>query len=292
MTSTKPKNLIILTTPSDISAPRIEKEAKKSGFKTYFLDYSELFQESLPQVALPCSGSDTILLARYPYTANNIQQNYVSLLNHIIRKFEFRKVFDSKLYQKSFIEYEDKYQQCLVFEELQLKYAKMFSPKNKKGTNFPIIAKKRVSSRSKSNFIIDNHEKLKKFTSSYDTSQYIFQKFHPLINDYRVLILNGKCIGTVKRRVNIDQNKKISIKVDSLANLPNKIINDCIRVTSHIGCDFCGIDIGEKEDGKLFFIEYNPSPQFLGFERETGINVARKIIDSLIVQKLHITNPT
>jgi glutathione synthase/RimK-type ligase-like ATP-grasp enzyme len=53
----------------------------------------------------------------------------------------------------------------------------------------------------------------------------------------------------------------------------------CLRAAKLFDCDYCGIDVGWREDKKDWVIfEVNRTAQFKYFEKRTGVNVAAKML--------------
>jgi hypothetical protein len=275
------QHFVIIATQTDMSAKRIHAEAAKIGSSDFYY-YEDLQLNSLPRPSLMRHTPDSILIARQPYTANRIEQNYVPVLNSIIENYQFKKIFDEKLYKTTFVAYEDKLYHSMVFEELHCPFYKHIDAQEPGKIVFPIIAKKRLSSRAESNFILRDLEQFNRFTYSNDCSQFVFQVFEDLVADFRVLILNGQLLGTVRRNIKIKYGYRATVEVAGAAEVPQKISDKCIEVTNKLGCDLCGFDIGESKSGEFAFIEYNTSPQFEGYERETGVNIAQKVIEELL----------
>ena len=278
MSSAKtPKNLLILTTESDMSILRVKQVAEQKGFPVQLFFYSDLFIDSLPIAKLNVPEA-TVLLPRQPYTANNIDQNYAPVLEILLEKYPFAKVIDRKLYQKSFIQYEDKLYHSYIFDKQKVAYAKMFSVPQLQKQFTPIIAKKRLSSRGNANFIFTEKLDFERFVHTHDVTQYLYQEYLPLKADFRVLVLGYEVVGIVKRKIKIKDGNRVTVEVESVGELPLSILSQCREIALTLGCEFCGFDIGQTDNNSLFFIEYNTSPQFEGFERETGINVAEKLL--------------
>lgn len=274
-------HIIIIATETDISAKLIKEAAEKVA-DTDFYYYQELAAQSLPTITLKNHTPESILIARQPYTANQVEQNYVPYLAAILEKYSFKKVLDGKLYEHAFVQYEDKFYHNYLFEKFGMTFAPFADISKPEAIEYPIIAKKRLSSRAESNFIIKSSDELRRFIFATDVTQFIFQKFYDLVADYRVLILNNQLVGVARRKVVIKYGYKATVQVDSIGEVPQDIADQCCELTKHLGCDLCGFDVGETKEGKLFFIEYNTSPQFNGYQRETGKDLAAEIVQSLI----------
>ena len=98
--------------------------------------------------------------------------------------------------------------------------------------------------------------------------------------DVRVIVVGGKALGAMKRsskdgsfkanitRGGVGENYPLNPRIEEIA----------IKTTNALGLDVAGIDLlFDGDDYKL--CEANSSPGFKGFEKYTGINVARAIID-------------
>ena len=98
--------------------------------------------------------------------------------------------------------------------------------------------------------------------------------------DVRVIVVGGKALGAMKRsskdgsfkanitRGGVGENYPLNPRIEEIA----------IKTTNALGLDVAGIDLlFDGDDYKL--CEANSAPGFKGFEKYTGINVARAIID-------------
>jgi hypothetical protein len=277
----QPSPLLILTMETDPSGFRFEREALDLGVEHRFAYYSEIEPTATPMPRL-YSDEKTVILARRPYASNDVSLHYFSLLRLITDQMRYKRISDLGLYRRDYVACSDKLwiQDC--FERLKLPVAPLFDWRELTAEQFPIIAKKRLAARSKANYLLNNHDDLNQFLAMYPASQFIFQKFYPLKGDYRVMVLGKRVMGIVRRKVRIKPDNRVAVKVVGKAFLPKWIHEACIKITETVGADLLGIDVGKKENGEYFFIEYNYSPQFLGFERESGINVAREMIEFML----------
>jgi glutathione synthase/RimK-type ligase-like ATP-grasp enzyme len=50
------------------------------------------------------------------------------------------------------------------------------------------------------------------------------------------------------------------------------------KVAKICGLDYCGVDIMKDGEGNSYILEVNRQCQFQGFEKSTGINVARAVV--------------
>lgn len=104
-------------------------------------------------------------------------------------------------------------------------------------------------------------------------------------NEYRVLVLNGKSLGCVKKISN-----KVAKNADQGAyfeKAENKKIEELAQKVAKIQkLFFAGVDIIENEDGKLYVLECNRNPQFRAFEEAylragNSMDIAKILIEEV-----------
>jgi RimK family alpha-L-glutamate ligase len=153
----------------------------------------------------------------------------------------------------------------------------------KDGTlSFPFIQKPNLGSKGEGISLIKTLKNIE--GQSIDYSGYIYQNFIKNTGDYRALVLGGKLLGVMKRTAkkgsflnNISKGGRASLVSDTETL---KSVGDiAITVSSLFNLTFCGIDvIFDQKIKKYYFLEINTAPQWKGFQKTTGINVAREII--------------
>ena len=102
--------------------------------------------------------------------------------------------------------------------------------------------------------------------------------------DLRVLIVNGKAIGGMERHAT---NDSIITNVSAggsakLHQLTQKEKDLAEKVASLFKSSYGGVDIMYDQNNNPYVLEFNSNAQFKGFEQATGINIAQKIIKSLL----------
>lgn len=97
--------------------------------------------------------------------------------------------------------------------------------------------------------------------------------------DIRVLVVGGRVLGAMQRtarlggfRANVHQGAAVDA-----CPLSDRLEWLALRVTERIGLDVAGVDFVEGAEG-YSVIEVNSAPGFEGFEKATGVNVAREIL--------------
>ena len=149
--------------------------------------------------------------------------------------------------------------------------------------NFPIIVKHEMAYQGKSVIKLDNEAKFKKFLEKIDDrdlGKMLWQKCLPNKWDLRIIVIKGKVIGAIKRSaVGKEFRSNFSlggqVKKWDLSKKDKKIAQ---KVAKFCGLDYCGVDIMKDSQGNSFVLEVNRQCQFKGFEKATGINVAKEII--------------
>lgn len=158
-------------------------------------------------------------------------------------------------------------------------------------TIFPVIAKHTRSSHGKGVTLIKDKLELDEFVrNSKNISKILFQDFIQSIDskndkrfDIRVIVLGNKVIGAMKKSVG---QEKVITNYDA-GGIVEKFevseeINDlCLKACDILELDYAGIDI-IFENNQPLILEVNPAAQFEGFEKATGLNVAREILKFII----------
>lgn len=152
---------------------------------------------------------------------------------------------------------------------------------------YPIIAKHEKGYQGKSVRKFENRGEMEKFVNKINEKNlgmFLWQKYLPTKWDIRVIVLNGKAIGGMKRSAVGDEfrsNFSLGGAVEKweLSENDKELAEKVARVC---GLDYCGVDIMKDENDKSYILEVNRQCQFQGFEKATGINVAKKIVEMFI----------
>ncbi len=100
--------------------------------------------------------------------------------------------------------------------------------------------------------------------------------------DIRVLILDGKIIGAIRRtstndfRTNVSRNSKAESH-----SLTDEECELALRSSNAVGTRFAGVDLLYDNSGKCYVIEVNAVPGWRAFQKVTGIDIAERVIVSL-----------
>jgi RimK family alpha-L-glutamate ligase len=149
---------------------------------------------------------------------------------------------------------------------------------------YPVIAKHEKGFQGKSVRKFDNEGELRKFVKRIDeinVGMFLWQKYLPTRWDIRVIVLDGVAIGGMKRTAvgeEFRSNFSLGGEVEVWQLSPDdKALAE--KVALICGLDYCGVDIMKDENGKSYILEVNRQCQFQGFEKSTGINVAKLVVE-------------
>lgn len=281
--------LYIFTTHKDLSLPLLLSGAKDVEVETKVIYFSHLHLEDnqifVNHQLLKVGLKDKILI-RWPWDAVNLMDfNYWVKILFI--RFAKNIVLDKNVLSTLSPFYEDKLFQSQIFDVLKIPTPLTYFFQNKhhfqeNKVSYPLVVKKRISSRSKGNFLVGYSDDV--FTKTKNRiNKFIFQKKIDFETDIRINILNQKIIGAVTRKPSIRGNNRLSVKVDKLFRIENpQIIKDCLKLSEYLGADFLGVDVILTQSGKYYFLEANLSPQFNRFKEISGIDLGRLVIEAAI----------
>jgi ribosomal protein S6--L-glutamate ligase len=151
---------------------------------------------------------------------------------------------------------------------------------------YPVICKHERGYQGKSVRKFDNREQLEKFVKKVDeknVGMYLWQKCLPTRWDLRIIVLDGKAIGAMKRSAKGEEfrsNFSLGGNVEKW-NLSQKDREIAEKVARVCGLDYCGVDIMKDENDNSFVLEVNRQCQYQGFEKSTDINVAKLVVEML-----------
>lgn len=151
---------------------------------------------------------------------------------------------------------------------------------------FPAVVKIMAGSYGKGVYLVESKEKFKDFVEfahgiksdeAIIVQRYIDQKPG---QDIRVFVVGGKAIGAMQRS-SVDGSFKANITRGGMGeNYPidEHLEEIAIRTAKALELDVAGVDLLFGPDGQYLVCEANSAPGFQGFEKATGVNVAKAII--------------
>lgn len=148
--------------------------------------------------------------------------------------------------------------------------------------DFPVMVKGRFGSHGRTVKKVENQDELDKLVKSYTGDSVLIQPVLPIKIWFRCIVCNGEYLGEMKhhQKEKYKNSKTQELKTIKIENRDMERLREiCLRAAKLFDCDYCGIDVGYREDIKSWVIfEVNRTAQFKYFEKRTGVNVAAKIL--------------
>ena len=152
---------------------------------------------------------------------------------------------------------------------------------------FPVIAKHEKGYQGKSVKKFEIEKELMKFVkkiNEINVGMFLWQKCLPTRWDLRVIVLDGRAIGAMKRSAvgeEFRSNFSLGGAVEKWdLSEADKLLAE--KVAKVCGLDYCGVDIMKDENDKSYILEVNRQCQFQGFEKSTAINVAKLVVEMFL----------
>lgn len=174
----------------------------------------------------------------------------------------------------------------IFYQKFQVESQKL-KVKSKFGDwEYPVICKHERGYQGKSVRKFETEAEVRKWLGKIDEKNlgmFLWQKFLPTRWDIRVIVLKGKAIGAMKRSAvgeEFRSNYSLGGEVEKweISEEDKRLAE---KVAMVCGLDYGGVDIMKDENGKSYVLEVNRQCQFQGFEKSTGINVAKKVVEML-----------
>jgi len=152
--------------------------------------------------------------------------------------------------------------------------------------DYPIIAKHEKGYQGKSVKKFESWEEEEKFVNRIqekNLGMFLWQKYLPTRWDIRVVVIDGQAVGAMKRSAvgkEFRSNFSLGGSVEEwkLSEEDKKLAEKVAKVC---GLDYGGVDIMKDEAGNSYILEVNRQCQFQGFEKATGINVAKAVVEMI-----------
>ncbi len=142
---------------------------------------------------------------------------------------------------------------------------------------YPMIVKECYGSRGSAVHLINDRAELYDIWNKLKTTPHLYQRFveESSGRDLRVIVVGGEVLGGMMRKNDSDFRSNIAIGGKGYKYEPDEELKRLsLKITSRLGLAYAGIDYLFGRDGWLL-CEVNSNAFFEGFERVTGINVAR-----------------
>ncbi len=146
---------------------------------------------------------------------------------------------------------------------------------------YPFIMKPIKGEKGKEVFLIHSLEEIEKNLTK-EIKRYIFQPYIRNDGDYRVIVLGGRAVGSIKR---VAEEGKIVNNISAGGHsyaveeaIKSEIEKMAIELARFFQLDYCGLDIiYDKKEGKFLFLEINSGAGWPGFKGPTGVDVPTEI---------------
>ena len=159
-----------------------------------------------------------------------------------------------------------------------LEPSKEFFDSVERSFEYPFIIKECYGSMGNEVYLIKSREDFLSIFEKVKCKQYLFQEYigSSVGKDVRVIVIGGKVIGAMERSSDSDFRSNVA-QGGSTRVFPvdDKIRDISERIAKILGLDYCGIDLLFDGSGGYYVCEVNSNAFFNGFEKTTGINVAR-----------------
>ncbi len=149
----------------------------------------------------------------------------------------------------------------------------------------PVIVKECFGSLGKGVYLAKNKAELWDICENVKTKPHLFQEFISASygKDVRVIVIGNEVVGGILRVSDNDFRSNISSgghgeKIE----LSNEIKDLALKISRLLNLKYCGMDFLIDKDGAPILCEVNSNAFFKGFEKVTGINVAKKYAEFII----------
>lgn len=281
------KALRIFSTKTDDYLQKFILEAKKMSLKVKLYRYENF---SFEDDKLTYSGrkkfpeftqNDVVLFRRCAYEKKR-QYFWLRLLATLARDAGAQVLNED--FMINFPLHSGKLFQAAYFSTYKVPHISTYRLNRKiKISDYPLLIKKRYTAFGKDSFLLSNPQDLidaKKKIKRLD--DFVVQPFLELERDTRVLILDRKILGVVKRIVTVKEDKQIGVKVAQAEKLTQAEENIVKKVLQIFDLDLAGLDLFTSKTDKVWLGEINFFPNFAGYMRVTGENVFKNILEIMI----------
>lgn len=287
-------NILVVGLVNNPQLARLAQEAEKLGHSVAGCYASDLIIKASPENFEPTIKNKDLSQYQliYLWTVGKRRYEWSIAANYANKKFATvivnQKVIDPtyQYFLTPASEYEKQTENGLNYPAsvVIFNYAGFAAVKDQ--FTFPLIIKTTTGRQGRGVFKVSSPEELKTIIAENkeDSPAFVVRQFIENDGDLRVFTVGYQAIGAMKRtpklgdfRSNISQGGEGSSF--DLAGRPD-IAAMAEKISQLTRTEIAGVDILlEKNTDKPFLLEINPGPQFTGFEKYTGVNAAKAIID-------------
>ncbi len=282
---------------SQFEVDRLEEEAGKLGIKVKRAMYREIqFQISNDKCQILVQGEEVTAentMGCWFRVAGTKSGKYTEGRNMLIRLLGKKGVFcvNGQGYLNWTRMGKIAQHALYIVEGIPVVPTRIFYTKNQVSNfedwGYPVIAKHERGYQGKSVRKFENWEEVERFLGKINEKNlgmFLWQKYLPTKWDLRVIVIGGKAIGAMKRSAvgeEFRSNYSLGGRVErwELSEKEKKLAEKVAKVCK---LDYCGVDIMKDREGNNYILEVNRQCQFQGFEKATGINVAKAVVEMMI----------
>ncbi len=149
--------------------------------------------------------------------------------------------------------------------------------KIEKQFTYPMVLKKNASSLGAGVYLVNNRDELVQKIKELSGKPYLIQEYIRSAKgeDYRLIVIGGKCVASMRRSSNTDFRSNIELGgKGECVTVPKEFVEIAESAAKKLKLDYCGVDI-LNDNGRPLVCEVNSNAFFGGIEKITGVNVAK-----------------
>lgn len=284
MKSKEIKFVIIGSTLSENSKD-LEKEINLRGHKVDFLKFSDIvfeYNSKLQNFDIKKGGVSLLEFDVFIFRGYN--KSFVEA--QILAKWlvDNKKIVIDEFLSKKFVP--SKIFEAMMFSKNKINHIQTFYGVGEKSLEkivaemiMPIVVKPVDAQKGQGVEKFESGAKALEFLRK-NSRGYMVQKFIPADGDIRVVVVNGRALGAMKRFVGEnDFRSNVSLGAKTRKVELNSNLRDISeKAAKAMNYEIAGVDVMEQK-GEYVVLEVNHTPEWQGFKRVTGINPAVYIID-------------
>lgn len=129
-------------------------------------------------------------------------------------------------------------------------------------------------------FVTEGHLEPQRLHRVLRLSPVTIQQYIPGTN-IRSFVLNGTVYSAEIRSDSLDFREDLKAELFPIA-LPESVSQQCLAIAKTLMLEWTAIDWRLKPTGEYVFLEANPSPMFIYFERQTGYPITQNLVEILM----------
>jgi glutathione synthase/RimK-type ligase-like ATP-grasp enzyme len=129
-------------------------------------------------------------------------------------------------------------------------------------------------------FVTDFHLELQRLQLALSISPITLQEYIPGTN-IRTYIIGETIYAAEIRSQALDFRQDLQAELIPI-ELPILVQNQCLAIARLLMLRWTAVDWRRTPTGEYVFLEANPSPMFLHFERQTGFAITRQLVELLV----------